>query len=378
MLKILPIVIGAFFWAWLTQKSTYGKYDRVKRQTTANRIVFFLLVLTLALPSTLCTSYNDTGAYIRAFMQAKPLGRLLASGELHMLRNPMFVIYQSLVKTFTNNHIIFFLIPAFFVQYSYLRFIRRHCDNFLFGVFLYICLGTYIFSLAAMKQTIAMAILLYAVEFLIDRKYGRFFLTVFLAFTFHTYALCFVVLPLFTVKPWTPRTWLMLLAVAVVIANFNTVISSFLDFVNESGKSLAEEEVIGTAGINPIRVMVYAVTPLFALFFRRYLYSGPANRERYILTNMSVLTVSIMSLGLVNAANMFARMGQYFEVGLICSLPWMIEKPFEKSSMRLIYLLAIVCFVGFFCYANLVQIVFDDHFGRYTIAEAVQYLIRNP
>lgn len=373
MTKILPIIIGAFFWAWMTEQTTIGKYG-IRRQRSQNRFYFFMLVLTLALPIALRRSYNDTGAYINGFLNAPTLVELLSEGSLHLLRNPLFRIYEALIKTITGNYLIFFLFPAFFVQYSYVRFIRKHSPSLMIGVMLYVLLGTYTFSIAAMKQTIAMAILLYAVDALIERKQIRFCLLVVLAFLFHTYAIAFLVLPLFTSKPWTLQTFLLLFAVLFVIDNFESVIGSFLEFANESGKSVAEEEVIGTAGINPIRVAVYAVTPLFALAFRRYLYGGREDREHYILSNMSILTVAIMSIGLVNAANMFARMAQYFEFGLICSLPWMIRKTFNRESAQFVMTLALCCFIGYFCYANLVQIYFDDHFGRYTILYFLQSL----
>lgn len=373
MTKILPIIIGAFFWAWLTEVSTYGKYG-VHRQPSVNYIPFFMLVLTLALPITLRKSFNDTGAYIRGFYQAETIQELFQYGNIHILGNPLFSIYRSLVRTFTDNQIIYFLFPAFFVQYSYLRFIRRHSPSLIIGVGLYLFLGTYVFSIAAMKQTLAMAVLLYAVEALIERKYMRFYLLVFVAFLFHTYALSFLILPIFTSKPWSVRNFLLVLAVFFIMQNFETVIGSFMEFASESGKDISESEVFEAAGINPIRVLVYAVTPLFALVFRRYIFSGEEDREHYILVNMSFLTVSIMAIGLVSAANMFARMGQYFEFGVICGLPWMLTKPFDQRSTRLISFLAIVCFAGYFCYANLVQIVFDDHFGRYTVMEFVQII----
>lgn len=373
MSKLMPIVIGAFFWAWMTEMSTRGKYG-LHKQSAANGFAFFMLVVTLALPIALRKSYNDTGAYINGFLSADPIGVLLGSGELHLLRNPLFRIYESLVRTFTDNPMIFFLFPAFFVQYSYMRFIRRHSPSFLVGVALYLFLGAYTFSIATMKQVWAMAILLYAVDALIERKTVRFCLLVFLAALFHTYALMFLILPLFGVKPWTPRTFLLLLGVLLVMNNFEPVLTAFLEVANESGKHVSSSEILGTASINPIRVAVYAVPPLFALVFRPYLFIDGEDREHNILVNMSFLTVAIMSVGLVSAANMFARMGQYFEFGVICGLPWMLKQPFEKSSERLVYLLALVCFAGYFCYAHLVQIYFDDHFGRYTVMEFLETL----
>lgn len=333
-----------------------------------------MLVLTLALPIALRRTYNDTGAYINGFMQADTLDVLIHSGNLHILRNPAFRLYESLVRSCTDNHTIFFLFPAFFVQYSYMRFIRRHSPSLVLGLGLFLFLGTYTFSIAAMKQTLAMAILLYAVDALIDRRYGRFCLLVFTAFLFHTYAIAFLILPLFTNKPWSIRTFVLLCVVFFVMRNFNAVIESFLEFASESGKNISSSEIIGTAAINPIRVAVYAVTPLLALVLSRYLFQERTDRELQILINMSLITVAIMSIGLVNAANMFARMGQYFEFGLICSLPWILHKSFEPRSARLMTGVALVCFFGYFCYANLIQIYFDDHFGRYTVLQFIQSL----
>ena len=375
MSKILPSLIAALILTWLTERTTYGRFGINKPQHWLNRFLFILLILVLAMPIALRKSYNDTGAYIYSFQQADTLGVLLESGTLHILGNPAFRVYEALVRTFTDNYLVFFLVPAIFVQYSYLRFIRRHCPNFLMGVMIFLFLGTYTFSIAAMKQTIAMAILLFAVDALIDRRMIRFFLLVFVAFLFHTYAIAFLILPLCTVRPWSPRTFLLLLGVYVVMANFNQIIVEFLEFANESGKSISSEEVIGTAAINPIRVAVYAVVPIIALVFRRRLFYSGTDREHHILVNMSILTVAIMSIGLVNAANMFARMGQYFEFGLICSLPWMLHKIFDRRSERLMTAITLTCFLGYFLYANFVQIYFDDHFGRYSLFFFIRSLI---
>lgn len=375
MTELLPIVIGALFWAWMTEKSTCGTYG-ITKQTGSNRFAFFMLVLTLALPITLRLNYNDTWAYISTFNNAQPINALISSGTLHILKNPLFYVYQSLVRTFTDNYMIFFMFPAFFVQYSYMRFIRRHSNSLLIGVGLYFFLGSYTFSIAAMKQVFAMAILLYAVDALIERKHIRFCLLVFLAFLFHTYAIMFLILPLFTSRPWSAQNFLLLLCVVFVAANFESVLTSFLEFANESGKNVAEEEVIGATAINPIRVAVYAVPPLFALIFRRQLFSNDQDREHNLLVNMSFISASIMAIGLVNAANMFGRMAQYFEFGIICGLPWMLAQPFTRRSERFVTAVAIVCFAGYFAYANLIQFYFDDVFARHTVLQFIELLFR--
>ena len=374
MLKLLPILFGALFMAMMTgSDKKRGPMDR--HQPMANRIAFFLLVVCLAMPVALREKYNDTVTYLRNFVYGNTFSELMASGSLHILKNPAFRIYSAVVRSFTDNYTIFFLFPAFFVQYSYMRFIYRHCPDFVVGVFLFFCLGTYTFAIAAMKQTIATAVALYAVDDLIERRHRGFYVKVFIAFLFHTYALVFLLLPLFTDKPWTFRTLLLLAGIYFFMANFDSVIESFLEIANESGKGVSGSEIIGTASINPIRVAVYAVAPLFALVFRRYLFYGPDDREHNILVNMSIISVSIMSLGLISAANMFARLAQYLEFGLICSLPWMIRKPFEKMSGRLIMFIALACFTAFFVYSQAFWIPFDNIYQKRTLMDFFQSLV---
>lgn len=59
MTELLPFIIAAFFWAWMTQASTRGKYG-VHRQDFANEIAFSLLVMTLVTPVALRYTYNDS------------------------------------------------------------------------------------------------------------------------------------------------------------------------------------------------------------------------------------------------------------------------------------------------------------------------------
>ena len=375
MKTLLPIFISALLLAWLTERTTLGKFHEGRHQTAQNGLCFFLLLLVLSLPVGLRQSYNDTGAYIVGFRNSPPLNQLFVPGELHLLGNPAFKVYCSLIRTVTDNYHIFFLIPAFFVQYAFLVFIRRYSPSFTVGVGLYILLGTYVFTFAAMKQTIAMAILALSIPCLQRKKYVSYYLLVFLAFLFHTYAIAFAILPLFMAKPWKLRTFLLLFAVALVIQNFELAIGSFLDYADESGKSIAEYEVFDNSSINLLRVAVYAVAPVLSLLLRRYLFRSAEDEPYQMLVNMSIISVAIMFLGTVNGANMFGRMAQYFELGMICCLPWMIRKAFEPRSARLILFAGACCFFVYFFYAYQINLVFDDHYRAVTLLQFLQSLL---
>ena len=374
MNTLIPILILSLLFAHLTEKTTIGVYGCGTRQTTQNKLFFVALLCTLAVPVGLRRMFNDTGAYIDNFNSSLPLAQLLVSDQLHILANPAFEIYSSLIHDWMNNYHVFFMISAFFVQYSYIRMIRQYADSFVLGIGLYICLGTYVFSMAAMKQTIAMAILMLAIPKLLERSYLKYYLLVFVAFLFHTYAIAFAILPLFTVKPWKIRTFVLLIVVLVVMQNFESVIGSFMDYANEQGKTLAEYEVFDDAQVNILRVAVYAVVPLMSLLLRSYLFRGENTSAYNILIHMSIISFAFMLLGMINGANMFGRMANYFELGIICSMTWIINKAFTKQSAKFITILATGCFLFYFYFAYKIALDFDQHYRAISILEFFQSL----
>lgn len=375
MKTLVPILILSLLFAYLTEKTTTGEYGRGIRQSHQNKLFFIILVILLTMPVGLRRIYNDTGMYISHFQDSMTLAQLLTSGELHILNNPLFNIYTAFMRSLTDNYHIYFMISALFVQYTYVSFIRKYSSSFTLGIGLYVCLGTYVFSFAAMKQTIAMAFLMLAIPKLLDKKYLQYFLLVIVAFLFHSYAIAFAVLPLFIVKPWSIRTFILLGIVFVTMLNFEPVIGSFLEYVNESGKMLSEYEVFDNAQVNIFRVAVYGVVPLMSLVLKPYLFKDNNDRKYNLMIHMSIISFAFMLLGTINGANMFGRMANYFEFGIICSISWTINKAFEKSSARAITVVAAFCFLIYFYYAYKIAMDFDAEYRAISLWEFIQSLL---
>ena len=213
-----------------------------------------------------------------------------------------------------------------------------------------------------------------AIPKLLDKKFYQYYLLTFIAFLFHTYAIAFVILPLFTVRPWGWRTLLLLFVVFVIVANFESVIGSFLDYANEQGKDIAEYEVFDNNQINIFRVTVYAVVPLLSLVFARYLGGKKGEPAYNLLIHMSIISFAFMLLGTINGANMFGRMANYFEVGMVCSLTWILDRVFTKESARLISVIAFACFFGYFYYAYRINLDFDTSYYSVTLFQFIKSL----
>ena len=334
MLKLFLIVLWACVMAYMTAHRRLVISGARKSVNLSNIMLMLPLIGLLGLR----TDYNDTAAYISGFDNAPMLAEFFKDQKNYdLLGNPLFDLYTSAVRTLTSNYHIYFMIAAIFVVVLMITFFYRIAeeDTYTLTIFTFLTLGTYFFALAAMKQTIAMAVLCHSVLALRDKKYFRFSLLVFVAGLLHTYAWVFFVLLFLTGKPWSLRTYAVVAVTVAIMLTFNRSISRLLEYADEIGKSASEELVFSGDGMNILRVAVYGIVPVASLLFRRIL-EPQMERKHYILLHMSIVSFMFMLLASINGANMFGRMARYFEVGTVYMFPWIIRHLFVSDSQKIV------------------------------------------
>lgn len=374
MTKLLVVFAAALVLAYFSEQNTRAAVAAGRRYVPRKDWAYVLLVTVLVLFTGLRTSYNDTSNYVRIFYESLGVVEHFSNPEnRNLLGNPLFYLFANVIKDTTNNAQVMIFVSAIFVQSCYIKFIKRYSANFLFGIFLYFTLGTFLLSMAAIKQTLAMAVLTLSIPYLEKKQWLPYFLIVFIAMLIHTYAIAFAVLPLFVRRPWRLFTYAFALFTGVLLMNFQDVITTFLEQADEMGKTIAEYEVFDNIGVNLFRIAVYAVPPLISFVFQRWIFHD-ASKTKCVLVHMSIISLSCMIMGTQSGANMFGRMANYFEFGTICTLPWMLEQTFDKRSNRLITAIATIGFLGFFMYANLIATNFDQVYRSTSMLQFINSL----
>ena len=356
MKKLILLYWGCVFLMYLSQ-TYYPAGDlrniRKKGNFMLDRPDVFMLVTIgwLSAFMFLRTNYNDTGNYILGWRhKTASLEAFLASGELTKLgSNPLYELYQTCLHEITDNYHVYFFFPAIFSCIGSVKLIKRFSVDPSFSMIVFFSIGTYIVYLAAMKQCLAIAILMFALPYAIDGKYVKYSLLVFFAMMFHTHAFIFLAVPLFLGKPWGPITWCVLVVVLAAMATYNRTFGAFMNFALSLGVNVADIEVFDGHSIHPIRIVVYAIPAILSFVFRNRLYRD-STRSENMFANMSIYAVFILMIGLIQGANLFARMAAYYEIALSISFPWMIKKIFNKRSAQLVTVIAIICFFGYFMY----------------------------
>lgn len=349
-----------------------GKHHFMLRRADVFMIV---TILWLASFSFLRTSYNDTYNYIYAFQNSESILEGLQSGIFtDWTGNPLSELYESVMRSITTNYHVYFLIPAFLSSFAVIKLLKKYSVSPAFSLLIFFSIGTYIMYVAALKQCIAMFFLLMALPYAIDKKYVKFYLLVLIAVLFHTHAFMFALVPLLVEKPWGKITWVLLGAALFAMATYDSTLGRFMEYAQSLGAMVADVEVFDSHQINILRVMVYWIPALFALIFRQRLFND-STREENLFVNMSLISAFILMIGLVQGANLFARMAAYFEIATAVALPWMIKKLFTKQSAQMVTVIATVLYFGYFLYEFGISKHFDTEYSAITLWQFFRELI---
>lgn len=382
MQKLILLYWGTIFLMYLSQiyypadgrlschQSGNGHFMRHKPDVFMVTIIAWMTCF-----SFLRTSYNDTGNYIFFWRNAQTTQEFLRTGGLlDLTGNPLSIFWQSFSHDISDSYHVYFLPPALLSSFAVIKLLKRFSVNPAFSLLIFFSIGTYIMYVAAMKQCFAIFFLLMALPYAIDRKYIRFYLLVIVAILFHTHAFMFAIVPFLLNKPWGKITWLGFGIVLFAMATYDSTLGAFMRYAQSIGALVDEGELFDGHQINFLRVVVYWIPTVLALVFRKRLFHDSSRTEN-LFANMAIVSSMILMLGLVQGANLYARMAAYFEIAAAITLPWMIKKLFTKQSAQIVTFLAVICYFGYFCYEFGVSKSFDAQYRSITLWQFLMELV---
>ena len=381
MQKLVLLYWGTIVLMYLSQNYYPVKVQLQRRQSGRHHFIreksdifMIIVIFWLSTFSFLRISYNDTGTYIALFRDAPSVADGISHGMFtDWTGNPFSMLYRSLMREFTDNYHLYFFFPAIMANFAVVKLIKRYSVSPALSMLIYFSIGTYILYLVALKQGHAVFFLLMALPYALDKKYIRFYLLVFIAICFHTHAFMFAIIPLLMERPWGKVSWILLAATLFAMATYETTLGAFMNYALSLGANVAETEVFDGNSINILRVFVYWVPALLAFFFRNRLFKD-SSQEENLFVNMSIVSAFILTIGLVEGANMYARMAGYFEIATAIALPLMIKKLFTRQSAQLVTVCASVLYFGYFWFEFAITKDFGNNYSAITLWQFIQSL----
>ena len=338
-------------------------YEKVKKDKTLARLVLMVMCLLLAWFAGSRTSYNDTYAYRYEFLKTGNNIAYVFKGAFSISNVYLYNLWRFIIRNYitSNVHIYFFLSSLLFVVPS-VRLICKYSENVVFSMFLFVWCGMYLFSLAGLKQSMATGLFLLSIPSLIEKKYVKYYLYNFFGIWFHTYSIVLWVVPLLGRKLFNKITFwfsFFLIVLGINLNLFSGWISSILEVI---GKEVDETTIV-SGSVNLYRALVFLV-PIFLMIIGRHKLEEQIKESDNLFLKIALLSGLFMFLALFGNPILFGRIPQYFYIGIIIGLPYLIRVVFNKRDTKLVFLASVVLFAIYGFYGIYVdKILSRDVFG---------------
>lgn len=365
MWKLVPVIAICMVIAFFSDRFSTKK-ENLSGYAYKEKYLWLLMTTAMAVFAGLRTQYNDTGTYLETYNLLTNSNFDFSSIEWKFGSNFGFNVITILLKSlgFTDNgYLMAFSVVTYFI---YIWFIRKYSTDFLMSVFLFFCF-VYTFPFAAIKQSIAVAFCLVAVDKAINKKWFWFVFWIFIAETFHAYSFLYLIVPLLFFVPWqNNKTFMWIVIFFFIGILLRPMLGTVLSITDALGEGYTVESFNQT-GVNPFRTVVCLV-PLALSFVLRKQINDPyneVNRAEGLCMNLAFLNGEMMFVALFGTANYFARLANYFYIFPVIAVPRMLNlvKPKWRFLLKVV---AIGCYIYFMWYSQIYSgfDTFDRQYDR--------------
>ncbi len=357
---LLYIILVLFYMFCMVLESIFGK--------KINRVVWtFILILPLFILSAFRapTVGNDTFNYYKSYMTVSQ-ETFFSSSQSRLEIG--YIFYMRLIALFGFSYFGFQVITSAFTLVSVSKFIYKYSSSIAFSFFIFMTSRMFFGSMNTSRQYLAMAILLFSVEFIRNRKFYKFSMLVLLATSIHFTAIVFfIVYPLSKFKLNARRTFLLIGIGIIGSILFDQIIRIFVSVTGryagylEGGYFNFEGNV--AIYLSLIINLLYFLVAFFTKYWRygepeefskeidssnKSLASNLSNEKLWYVFCLLTLILSIMGLN----ATILNRIESYFSIFFLAFIPSVI-KYIKAKEIRAIITLGII--VGL--YASLLVVM---------------------
>lgn len=232
-----------------------------------------------------------------------------------------------------------FLLTAIFFSFAVCRFIYINSKDLELSFIMFICLGLYTFMVQGLRQSIAMSICLFAIEFIKKRKFIPFAFLVLLAFTFHQSAIVFLLVYFLYGFNLNIKTVFLALGVAGGLLALSGPIATI-------GNQLFEREYEGEVESGGyVAVAIYVIILIASVFC-----AGKRRKDKdYTFFVLMTFAGAVFYLMRYTGVLIAERISFYFMFGQMIALPNAISR-FDKHISFVIKCIVIVLCIALFAY----------------------------
>lgn len=201
----------------LVVKNRAGEYSR-----NANRQYWILMCIFILIAGLRNKVGLDTYSYMKMWNYEIPaLEDITPLFFATAKYQPLWYILSSVCKEINSSFFFFQFIHACIVNFIVFYFVNKHSTHKFSVIFIYSLVIYLYFNCEIMRESLAVCFFLLAYDSLVERRWTKYFLLVFVAFMFHSGAIMLFLLPLvrgILNKPLTVKALVTIALVSLVMA----------------------------------------------------------------------------------------------------------------------------------------------------------------
>ncbi len=261
--------------------------------------------------------------------------------------DPGFYIFTKIIGEINYSSVFYFAVTSAIICISLFIFIRRYGDYKRYAIYFYLTIGLFAFTLAGLRQALAMAICLFAYEAARKKKLIRFLLLIALAYPFHKSALLFIPAFFIAQVPWKKKYHLIILAVYAVIGLFFTRVHSMV--ANWLGYDYSIEQT-GNGGIF---LLILLLIGFLGIIYRKELFERYDDSVFFLNMHMAVILIWLLRMftRTVERPALYYLYASIILMDRILSLK--SENADKENTRKCLVLLSVVFFGLLFIYRTL-------------------------
>ncbi|MFI3285995.1 MAG: EpsG family protein [Rikenellaceae bacterium] len=326
MIYLLPLLFLALF-------VVVSEYLKQPNKLESSIIYFIFLLYYTTLVALRYRVGIDTLNYMESYSMVGSLDKIAQSGVTTNFE-PLYIGLCLICRSISEEFVVLQIVHVVIINILITRFIFRNTRYRLTALLLYLIMGFLYFNTEIIRESIAVALFINAIELLKNRKYLYYYAIMIIASGFHTSALITLFVPFFMQIRFN-KLFFCLLALFITLLYLFTYGKVALPLIGGS-YSVAMDKVIGylqadSLNLNWIIVNMVRSVALPALFLTLY-NKIAAQGDEFRYSNMILLYI-IVGFGMLFIQIIFARIGNYFLFFYVLLLTELFHK-LKESRFR--------------------------------------------
>ena len=288
---------------------------------------------------------GDTQIYYHDFLSINTdsLSSTIANSPM---KDVGFIIFEWLVKRIGGTFRTVLLINALLFGIAIGKMFYRRSDDPGLSYVLLFSFNIFQFSLSGLRQTFAIAFVIFALMLYEDKKYVKSSILILLAGAFHLSAFILVIIPVIQFLYKTPKR--IKYSIPIILAVFllrNQMAVSVGDILFSIIDRMSNNVMPSSSGLTMTLVimMIYVFSALFAVQY--------CNENARGIMDFSLMLFAVLFEALVPANPIFFRIAFYTLWIIAIFVPRIVQVAFTKSSRLIVniaaYAIALMMYFGF-------------------------------